>query len=491
MLAIPLTKKSSLKNPPIATIAIILINIFVFAVFQADDDEHYATALNFYFESGLDEIEFPLYLDYLKTRQPQEHEKIKTQMDADKDAAQRALFGRIEYDADFLNLFEKGQLAYADAGQRKRHRLLRQEYHDLKKKIVSLYYGFRPARPRLDTWLTSIFLHGGVGHLFGNMVFLWIIGCLIEYGCRRWLFLVIYGLGGLAATGFYWLLNIHSLIPSIGASGAIAGTMGAFTVLYGLKRVRVFLTLGFYFNYLKFPAIAMLPLWIGNEAFQMVFDEGSHIAYAAHLGGLMGGAVIALILKRTPGLLDLEGFEDAGEDTAGPMVEKALSHMGRLEFAEARALLVSAAESLGDDESLLKHLYVIDRQEPSSDNFHRTSQRLMESLCRQPETYAEAFKIYCEYIKLAKPARLSDRIYLLLCRVFCEMGKSDEAHRLLAVLVKKRPSLEKLPLLLLKVADMHADNGNPKARTACLKCLCSKYPMSAEARIARQKLATA
>jgi membrane associated rhomboid family serine protease len=488
MLAIPLTKKISLKNPPVATIAIILINILVFFVFQSNDEERYAAAVDFYFQSGLEEIEKPLYLDFLETRRPQEYRTIKDKIASDPSAGEKELFRQMEYDAAFLDLVENGELAYGDSNEKKRHQVLRQEYHSLKKKVVSWYYGFRPARPRIETLFTAMFLHGGVGHLVGNMVFLWIIGCLIEYGCRRWLFLVIYGLGDLAATGFYWLLNAQSLVPSIGASGAIAGAMGAFTVLYGLKRVRVFLTLGFYFNYMKFPAIVMLPLWIGNEAFQMVFDKGSHVAYAAHLGGLIGGAAIALILQRIPNLLDLEGFEDAGDDTTQPMIEKALAHMGRLEFSEARALLIAAAERQGDDEAVLKHLYIIDRQDSASDNFHRTSQRLMESLCRQPETYGEAFKVYREYIKLARPARLNDSVYLQLCRVFCDMGKSEDAHRLLAHLVKQRPALEKLPLLLLKVADLHAAQGNLKAKIACLKCVCSKYPLSAEARIAQQKL---
>jgi membrane associated rhomboid family serine protease len=491
MLAIPLTKKISLKNPPIVTIAIILLNIFVFVVFQSNDDERYAAAVDFYFQTGLDKIEIPLYLDYLKAHLPEEYQKVKKKLDSDDAAARPKLFTRMELDTAFQDSMEKDQLAYKNLNEKKRHRMLRRDYNNLKMKIVSWYYGFRPARPRLETVFTSTVLHGGIGHLFGNMVFLWIIGCLIEYGCRRWLFLVIYGLGGLAATGFYWILNTQSLVPTIGASGAIAGAMGAFTVLYGLKRVRVFLTLGFYFNYLKFPALAMLPLWIGNEAFQMIYNKGSHVAYAAHLGGLLGGAVIALILKRIPNLLDQEGFENAGEDTVQPMIEKALEHMGRLEFADARALLVSAAESLGDDETVLKHMYIIDRQDPSADNFHRTSERLLESLCRQPDTYAEAFKIYHEYIKLAKPARLSDGFHMKLCRIFCDTGKSEDAHRLLAQLVKRRPALDKLPLLLLKVADLHADQGNSKARIACLKCVCSKYPMSDEARIAKQKLATA
>ena len=149
MLAIPLTKKSSLKNPPVATIAIILVNIFVFAIFQTDDDERHAAAANFYFQSGLYEIEAPLYLDFLKTRRPQAYQEITKQMGADDSAAALGLYHRLEYDTPFMDLLEKGRLPYGDARKKKRHLNLRQEYHNLKKKVVSWYYGFRPARPRL------------------------------------------------------------------------------------------------------------------------------------------------------------------------------------------------------------------------------------------------------------------------------------------------------------------------------------------------------
>ena len=114
MLAIPLTKKSSLKNPPIATIVLILINVFVFIVFQSGDDERLATAVKFYFQSGLDEIEAPLYLDYLKTNKPKAYQEITEHKGEDESAARMALFTRIEYDTAFMDLLEKGQLPYAD-----------------------------------------------------------------------------------------------------------------------------------------------------------------------------------------------------------------------------------------------------------------------------------------------------------------------------------------------------------------------------------------
>ncbi len=488
MIAIPLTKKISWRNPPIMTIAIILINVLVFFITQGEDDDRYLEAKTFYFESGLDKIEIPLYLDFLENYRPEKFRETDT-TDVGKDLSKKMkLYHRLNLDVRFLNLLKKDDIGIDDPSTRKRHLSLRQDYENLQKQIVSLQYGFRPAQPRMETWFTTMFLHGGIGHLMGNMVFLWLIGCLIEYGCRRWLFVIIYGLGGLAATGFFWLLNMDSLVPLIGASGAISGAMGAFTVLYGFKRVRIFLSLGFYFNYLKFPAIVMLPLWIGNEIFQMASNEGSGVAYAAHLGGLLGGSAIAFIVRKIPNLLDLEGFEDVQDDPVQPMVEKALGHMGKLEFAEARALLVAADALQPEDGVILKHLYTIDRQEPGSLQFHQTSQKLLSVLCKQPVSYAEAFKTYRQYIRVARPVKLGASMYLLLCRVFCDIGELDDAQRLVSVLVKKRPDMEGVPLLLLKLAESYAKKGDHETQRACLNCISNQYPMSSEARIAKQQL---
>jgi membrane associated rhomboid family serine protease len=490
MLVIPLTKQISLRNPPVFTIAIILLNIFVFFILQDKDEQHYKKAETFYFTSGLNKVEIPLYLEFLRNHRPQDFQRITEKNEMSQLSAQHGLYDQLNYDTQFLNLLEIGKIGPDDPLEQQEYLSLRQDYENLQQQIRSLHYGFRPARPRAETWITSMFLHGGFGHLLGNMIFLWLIGSLIEYGCRRWLFLIFYGLGGLAATGFYWLLNTQSLIPAIGASGAISGIMGAFTIFYGFKRVRVFLTLGFYFNYVKFPAIAMLPLWLGNEGFQMLFNAGNGVAYAAHFGGLLGGAAIAAIACRIPNLLDREGFEDAQDDPVQPLVEKALNHMGKLEFSKARALLVSAESYRPDDQVVLKHLYTIDRQDPTTRQFYQTSRRLLALLSIQRETYGEAFRIYREFAKLASPVHLGDNLNVLLCRIFCELEKVEEAHRLLAVLVKKRSIIEEIPTLLLKISELHTSRGNLKARIACLNCICKYYPVSIEAGIAQQQLRT-
>jgi len=485
---IPLTKKISWRNPPFVTIAIILINVFVFFVIQADDGSNEYEAHSFYFESGLNQIEFPLYVAFLKDNRPQTYQKIE-QADLEDDLeAQMWLYRRLMFDKAFLDVIASGEIGSDDILQKSNHEALRTEYQEQLDKVVTLQYGFRPARPRAVTWFTTMFLHGGVGHLLGNMLFLWLIGALIEYGCRRWLFAVIYLLGGYAATGLFWLLNADSLVPLVGASGAISGIMGAFAVFYGFKRVRVFLNLGFYFNYLKFPAIVMLPFWIGNEMFQMATNEGSNVAYAAHLGGLIGGSALALILGRIPHLLDHEGFQGAEEDPVQPMLEEALEHMGRLEFSEARELLTAASALQPENESILKHLFTIDRQNPDTPEFHATSQKLLVHLCRRTEDHEEAHKIYQTYIKTARPPRLSATMYLTLSRIFCDIGKLDDAQRLVSLLVKKRPDLNEVPALLMKLAGFHGQKGNRKSRKACLSCICKTYPHSSEAQLAKQQL---
>ncbi len=488
MIAVPITKKLSWRNPPFVTLAIILVNVFVFFVIQAQDDNFAIQSFRFYFESGLDDIEIPIYIEYLEKNRPDTWQQVK-KADVDKDMSARArVYRDLNFDKDFLEQVRNEHIGPHDILEKDRYQSLRQEFENLQKEIVSLEYGFRPANHRPATWFTTMFLHGGFGHLFGNMIFLWMIGALIEYGCRRWLFLIIYLLGGLAATGFFWLLNSESMVPLIGASGAIAGIMGASTVLYGLKRVRVFFSLGFYFNYLKFPAIVLLPFWILNEVFQMASSPDSHVAYAAHLGGLMGGAAMAVLARMIPGLLDLEGFEQVREDPVKPLLERALEHMGKLEFTEARTLLLKADALQPENSAILKHLFTIDRQAPGSMEFHQTSKRLISTLCEHPQTHAEAYEIYKAYIGAARPPRLDAAMYLKLCRLFSEMGKLDDAQRLISVLVKNRPDIMELPSLLIKLAGQHARQGNQKAQQACLNCVCKQYPMSSEARLAREQM---
>lgn len=483
MLVIPVTKRASWRNPPWITISLILINVFVFAFFQQNDDERWADATAFYFESGLAALETDLYRDYLETEGRTAEIEDAPGADAAADEKQAYYYHRINQSAEFLQELKQGRVIPESDPRLSKWRHLRGTYEQHMDRIVTVKYGFRPAMPNPLSWLTSMFLHGGWGHLLGNMVFLWLVGCLIEYGCRHVVFPAIYLLGGLAATGFFWLLNTQSLIPLVGASGAIAGIMGAFTVFYGLKKVNIFINLGVYFNYLKFPAFFLLPFWMANELYQMLYSEGRLVAYAAHLGGLGGGAVLAFAVGRIPGMLDREAFEAEEEDKIGPLVEKALGYMRELKYDKARPLLEEALAYAPEDTAVWRHLYVIDGRNPSSGQFHQTVSRLLTLYCRQPDTCGDALELFRDYRHIANPPKLSPALYIRISNAFRDMGEPDEAERILRMLVKKAPDLPGLPTGLLKLANAFKQQNRPEKYRQCADLLNRHYPLSSERRL--------
>jgi membrane associated rhomboid family serine protease/Tfp pilus assembly protein PilF len=483
MLAIPITKNLSWRNAPVVTLVLIIVNVLVFTVIQRGDEERSNIAESYYFESGLDKLEFPLYENYLKGKA--EQRGYRHSSDEHSAESQSQSYYTLNFDNGFLKILPQSIRAANDTDTYNRWRQLRAEHDRLYSTIVTIEYGFRPAALRLSTWLTSMFLHGDSGHLIGNMVFLWLVGAAIELGCRRWVFLCIYLAGGWFASGLFALFNLHSLVPAIGASGAISGLMGAFCVLYGRKKVKFFITLGFYFNYLKIPGLVMLPLWVGNEIVQMISNPGSPIAYTAHLGGLIGGAVLTRGLLLVPSLFKQAAFHDETSDPINGMVEEALHYMSELKFPQARALLVSALEKRPDDATILNHIFNIDRQTPTtnSSRLHKTASTLLNLLTRSESNYDQAHRIYTQYVSAVHTPKLPSALYARLSLIFSSLGQSSEARKLIAVLLRHRPNQPMLPTALLKLARAHARAGEFAAQRSCLELIRRQYPQSSEARL--------
>ncbi|MGH9464995.1 MAG: rhomboid family intramembrane serine protease [Thermoanaerobaculia bacterium] len=144
--------------------------------------------------------------------------------------------------------------------------------------------------------LTSMFLHGSWMHLLGNMWFLWIFGNNIEDSMGRLRYLAFYPLCGVAAALAQTALTPGSAVPMVGASGAISGVMGAYIVLFPRVRVFAFLPLGFFITSVALPAWSMLGYWLLIQFVSGVADfgreAGGGVAFWAHLGGFVAGAVL-------------------------------------------------------------------------------------------------------------------------------------------------------------------------------------------------------
>jgi membrane associated rhomboid family serine protease len=149
-------------------------------------------------------------------------------------------------------------------------------------------------KPIYLTLLTAMFMHASWMHIIGNMLYLWIFGDNIEDRLGHGKFIFFYLVCGLAATAAHVVFSANSVIPSLGASGAIAGVLGAYLILFPKKNVRVL----FARQIVNMPAFIVLGLWIALQIFSQIGVSGgqsSGVAYLAHIGGFIAGVVLIFL----------------------------------------------------------------------------------------------------------------------------------------------------------------------------------------------------
>lgn len=216
-------------------------------------------------------------------------------------------------------------------------------FEDEKKSDILENYAFVPAKPRLISYVTANFLHGGWLHLIGNMWFLWLAGFILEDNWGRLIYPAFYLLAGAAALQFYGWCAPGSYMPLVGASGAVAALMGAFLVRFPKLKIDMLLFAFFLRFRFKAPAYALLPLWLAMEFFYgSALGVGSPVAHWAHVGGFLFGMAAAYGLK-------VSGLEQKAFDTieskvgwsADSEIVRAGGALEKSNFDEAANILVN------------------------------------------------------------------------------------------------------------------------------------------------------
>ncbi|MBL0713677.1 MAG: rhomboid family intramembrane serine protease [Desulfosarcina sp.] len=478
---VPITGHLSWRKPPLITIALILINCAVFLVFQPNDQKHMEAAWRHYLDSGLARIELEYHLRY----QGQDPSVLRIAEEQDDEEALAAYLEQMLGDKIFQRKLEQGDIVGPNDPDYHEWKMLRQDFEARLARVSSSPWGFKPAQWRPLTLLTSLFLHGGIGHLLGNMLFLWLFGCMLEPGMGRLRFLGLYLISGVGGDLFFALFNLHSRMPLIGASGAIAGLMGALPVLYGRRKVNFFCYFGFYFNYIKIPAIALLPFWLGMEIWSEISrGDMSSVAFMAHAGGIISGASIAWLLKRRNWLSDPEAFRTPPPDEIRPLMERAMQRLGELEFDRARDLFMEILEKDPDHGPAIMQLYNLSKQQPASPAFHQSAARYLNYLVHRPQRWDQVPGVYEEYLRMAGTPRLPIDIYPSLAGVLADKGHPESAARIISAVIKKQPLRQGLPTALLKLSAAFRKKGMARRADQCLRLLLKRYPESPEARSA-------
>lgn len=168
-------------------------------------------------------------------------------------------------------------------------------------RICASSFGFVPQNNNWSGLISYQFMHSGWLHVLGNLWFLWLVGSAIEDAWGRRLFVVFYLSAGVAAGIAHKLMAFDSAIPLLGASGAIAGTMGAFLFRHARTRIRMLVVVLFRWHIWRLPAYLILGLWLALEILSALTSHArsSGVAHFAHLGGFAYGLGVAWLLRKS------------------------------------------------------------------------------------------------------------------------------------------------------------------------------------------------
>ena len=156
------------------------------------------------------------------------------------------------------------------------------------------------------TVFTSMFLHGGLFHIAGNMLYLWIFGDNVEDTLGHLRFLALYVLSGVGAVSAQTLMSPHSQVPMVGASGAISGVLGAYLFLFPHASVLTLITFGFFIRFVQVPAVIVLGFWIVVQVLYGLLSygaaakgtaDGGGVAWFAHIGGFVAGLMLLFLFR--------------------------------------------------------------------------------------------------------------------------------------------------------------------------------------------------
>lgn len=480
MLIIPLHQRLTLARFPWITALLIVINVIVYTGFQSRDEAAYRNAAEHYQRSGLVELEWPWLLKHLSSRGAGDlvarignlPEPMRSQAATQIQALDPEFAERIR-NAPFLE--------YADPRfkiwQRDRAEFERQLALAFTPRHALLYH--EPSFPR---YFSSMFLHGSGGHLLGNMLFLALLGLMTEAALGPWLFLAVYLLSGFGGGVLSSMNHFGDYGSVLGASGAIAGLMGACCVVWGMRKIRVFYWFFVIFDYTRVPALALLPVWLGWELWQMWSSPGAGIAFDAHAGGIITGALATFAIRKL-GWERREVLDEATEvEPEKDLYAAARNALGKLDFASAREISERLIRQFPNDREAWRLRLRAWRDRPQDDAWHDAARRLLMERLVPIATPDEDIAVYDDYVAASggRPRLSADEVAALGTR-WLQGHRLTAVERVTLALLQADEPGESARRLALRLALAWHEAGDNSAFQRVAGTLYQRCPNSAEA----------
>ena len=430
------------------TVLLIVINCVIFWGWQTSEDKDVERAAQAYAQTALPTVELPLFLKHLQEQVSQGNTRYESNtVQAAERLYKHKAYGRLYVlmwqEKQFRQQLLNGQVITASHPGHAEWQAARKQFAPLEPRSSfterwSMSYepgaGWQPLQA-----FTSIFLHGSTGHLLGNMVFLFLFGFTLELALGACTYLAFYLIGGVGASLFALIFYSGMGGYGLGASGAISALMAMYAVMYRMRRIRFFYMLLFYFNYATWPALIMLPVWMGVELLQH-FWGGKQVAYMAHFGGLLTGAVLMWVYMRLQTVQAPVNEEEQARTAAKPLADamaRAQRHTDALDFGRAAPAWREAARLAPKNPAVLKAWFESARHHPGSEDFHGAARLIFKLPASTDADRQLQLSSYRTYRQRARPGmRMSTDTMHGLVRSFVRIGALPEAETLCQSLYK-------------------------------------------------------
>ncbi|MBV1774359.1 rhomboid family intramembrane serine protease [Burkholderiaceae bacterium DAT-1] len=493
MLVIPLPNRPNWRNPPWVTLCLIISCVLIYFGFQLPGERAANEGIKLYQSAGLGDIELPRYQAFLQ----------RAGAKPEADAVEQALAEGSQHagwvhavlasldNQDFQRQLQQDLAQHTEQHLYADWQRNRKQFDLLWAKNFTWKYALHPRAPTTAQVFMQMFMHGSIDHLVGNMVILFMVAYTVEALIGGGLFLLLYVLAGVCATlpDLIWPGTAGSI--SLGASGAIAGVMAMFVMLYGLRKVRFFYWIVVYFSTMRAPAILVLPWWLAHEVWQRLGDPESHVNYWAHFAGLCSGTVFIAVYRLYKQGKTAEALEVDDRAKAHALQrELADDQMRKMEFAAAARSYISLFDQdISQPEPGLLAFRAACMQ-PDPNVLQEAAFRLFQaaqltSVDQHAADTAKAWQMARQ--QNLKLPQLSLKQWVRLLSAWIAASKLDEAEQLLARLISREGDhIQLLPALVYKLGMAHRVRGDKTRSLAAWTLLKKHFPESVEARMAGQ-----
>lgn len=486
---VPLDRVPDWRHPPIVTLLLMLANVLIFFTWQINDDQYTHDADNFYFSTALPELELTKYRVYLENPlNPTAFPDAFYYLQNDE-VNDNALFRVMRIDGPFLEQLKNDEIILPSDPDYLKWKSLREQYEAQMNRVTSYRFSLINIQPSFITMFSSMFLHADISHLAGNMVFLFLFGFVVEMTLGRKLYFASYIASGFFANLLWLIMEPHNANWALGASGAIFGLAGMYTVLFGMRKIRFFYTLLFYFDYIKAPAIILLPVWLGYQLFEELFSE-DNINNLAHIGGLISGALIAWLAKKYHKTINLDYLdEEENKYALKKLYDEGLQAVSQMENNKAKRIFSELEQQQPENTEVLIQLFNLEKLNPDQDGIHKYARKIFKLKNSDAATVKMQYEIFMDYVTRVQPnVRLKPELMLTLALRFARYDYLEEAEKLILHLTTNATDFQRNAEGLMALVTHYRRTNNMSKANKYYSLLQECYPESEEAVNARQIL---